>query len=121
MRKLLLVCLALTLAGSAACDKATAPTPVIAGSWSGSGSGISVNMALTQAGQSVSGNGSMSGETGALAVTVSGSFNNPNFSLTIRAEGYQEMNFAGTLSGNSATGVLNGSGFNQVGMTMTRK
>jgi hypothetical protein len=121
MRAFLSALLALTVAGSAACDKATSPTPVMAGNWSGSGGGISMNLSLSQSGQAVTGNGSMSGGSGAIAVTVSGNFNNPNFSLTIAASGYEDLNFAGTLSGNSATGVMNGSGFNQVGMTMTRK
>jgi hypothetical protein len=41
----------------------------------------------------------MSGGTGAIAVTVSGNFNNPNFSFTVAASGYEDLNFAGSLSG----------------------
>jgi hypothetical protein len=82
---------------------------------------MSMNLSLSQTGQSVTGNGSMSSSGGAVAVSVSGHFANPSFSLTLSAPGYEDSNFSGTLSGNSITGILNGSGFNQVGMTLTRQ
>lgn len=109
--------LCLTIIG---CDKATEPTPVITGSWSGSGGGISMNLSLSQSAGSVTGNGSMSSSGGAIALTTTGTFTNPNFSLTLKSPGYEDVNFSGTVSGNSMTGVMNGSGFNQVGMTLTR-
>jgi hypothetical protein len=121
MRTFFRALLAATLVGVAGCDKATEPTPVITGTWSGSGGGISAMMTLTQSGSAVTGNGSMSGSGGAAALTISGSFTNPNFSLTVSSPGFENFNFSGTLSGNSMTGVLNGSGFNQAGMTMTRQ
>jgi hypothetical protein len=121
MRKLFLLMLTMAVVTVSSCGDPAAPEPTMAGTWTGSGGGISVNLSLTQAEHSVSGNGSMSGGSGALALTATGSFTNPNFSLTISAPGYEDMNFAGTLAGNSATGVINGSGFNQVGMTLTRK
>jgi hypothetical protein len=104
----------------AGCDKSTAPEPVISGSWSGSGGGMSVNLSLTQTGTSVAGNGSLSGSGGAVSLTATGTFTNPNFSLTLKSPGYEDVNFSGTLNGNSMTGIMNGSGFNQVGMTLTR-
>jgi hypothetical protein len=115
-----LVCVTLGFIVLSGCDKATEPTPVITGSWSGSGGGISINLSLSQSGTSVTGNGSMSSSGGAIALTTTGTFTNPNFSLTLRAQGYEDVNFSGTVSGNSMTGVMNGSGFNQVGMTLSR-
>jgi hypothetical protein len=120
MRTFFLAVLSAALLGAGGCDKSTEPVPVISGSWSGSASGVSVTLSLTQSGESVSGNGSMSGPSGAAALGVTGTFSNPNFSLTVSSPGYEDFNFAGTLSGNSMTGVINGSGFNEVGMTMTR-
>jgi hypothetical protein len=115
------IAFALSLVLLVSCDKSTKPKPSIAGTWSGSGGGISMTVALTQTATVVSGNGSMSGSGGALALTAQGTFSEPNFSLTMSATGYQPYNFAGTLNGNSMTGVMNGSGFNQVGMTLTRQ
>jgi hypothetical protein len=121
MRRLFMSLLALSLSFAIGCGDATEPTPTITGSWSGSGGGISVTLSLTQSGQSVTGNGSLSGAGGAAALVATGNFTNPSFSLTLSAQGYEDSNFAGTMSGNSLTGVINGSGFNQVGMTLTRK
>lgn len=121
MRRLFVVVFSMAVLTAGGCRDSTAPEPTIAGAWSGSGGGISMSMSLTESAHAVTGNGSMSGPDGALAMTVTGTFTNPNFSLTVTAQGYENMNFAGTLSGNSATGVMNGSGFNQVGMTLTRK
>lgn len=121
MRKALQLALSLAVFAIAACGDPASPEPTMAGSWSGSGGGITMSLTLSQNGTAVSGNGSMSGSGGAAALTVTGSFASPNFSLTVSAQGYENFNYAGTLSGNSATGVLNGSGFNQAGMTLTRK
>ena len=119
MRKILMLVAVLAFAG--ACDKTTEPAPTVTGAWSGSGGGITMSLSLTQAGQAVTGTGSMSSSGGAVAVSANGNFSNPSLSVTLSAAGYEDSNFAGTLSGNTMTGILNGSGFNQVGMTLTRK
>jgi hypothetical protein len=116
MRRHFLAVLSAAIVSDGGCDKATEPVPVISGSWSGSGGGVNVALSLTQSSQSVSGNGSMSGPSGAAALSVTGSFTNPNFSLTVSSPGDVNFNSAGTLSENSMTGVVSGSGFNHVGM-----
>ncbi len=53
---------------------------------------------------------------------VTGSHNYPNVNLTIRASGYQDIILTGTLSGagTTITARLNGSGFTNDALTLTR-
>jgi hypothetical protein len=78
-----------------------------------------VTLTLQQAGTQVTGNGSLVGSNGSAALTVTGSFSAPNMSLTITSPGFESITYAGTVTGNTMTGTMNGSGFVNVAMTMT--
>ena len=49
---------------------------------------------------------------------VSGTYADPNVSLTLVAQGYQPLSFTGTRAGGQIAGTLNGSGFNSVPITL---
>ena len=101
----------------------TPPTPVLTGSWLGSGGGYVVKLTLTQSAQSVTGTGSIDGVGSTLPLTAHGTFNNPSFTLTISSQGFSDFAFAGSLDGkgNAMAGEMNGGGFNHVAITMNRQ
>jgi len=85
---------------------------------------MSFSVTLAQSGSTVTGSGQASGPGGAVALTVSnGTFAPPAVSLTLNAQGYQPMNFSGTQSQaqNQIIGSLNGSGFQNDVLVLTRQ
>lgn len=116
MRILALLTLTLALA-FAGCSDSTAPArSALAGNWVGSTMGAAtestLNVTISERDQRVSGNGNLVTGNNSLAVTVEGTYVHPRLSLTIRAAGYNEMDYTAELvSGNSITGHLRGSGF----------
>ncbi len=83
----------------------------LTGAWSGSGSGLTMSLALTESGSQFSGTGYMSGG-GSLACSVAGTYVEPNISMTIHVTGYEDSNFTGRFSdANTISGKMNGSGF----------
>jgi hypothetical protein len=103
----------------------TEPKPTIAGTWTGNvitaNSSSSVTLTLQQSGTSLTGNGAWIGTTGTAALTVSGTFTAPSMSLTIGSPVYDPINFPGTISGRMMTGTMNGSGFVNTSVTLTRQ
>jgi hypothetical protein len=121
-RALALLALPLLLACS---DNGSEPDsrPNVTGTWSGSvgtGTGTMTLTHNTSTGQ-ITGNGSISAGVAALAITVQGTYARPTVSLTVSSPGYEPFNFTGTHSGNSITGVINGSGFVNTGVTLTKQ
>lgn len=109
--------------GMWACSDSLGPESPINGTWTGSPPGGTVTLTLTEAtGGSVSGSGNVSGSSGAAAVTVTGTHTGASVSLTLSAQGFQPTNFTGTVQsdGLSMIGTLNGSGFQNAGLTLTR-
>jgi hypothetical protein len=109
-----------------ACGGSTEPKPLtVAGTWHGqSNTGstpFTATLTLAQTGTVVTGNGNLSSAGFSAALTVSGTFVEPNLSVTIVAQGYQNMNFTAPLTGESMIGTLNGSGFNNVGLHLVRQ
>jgi hypothetical protein len=106
-----------------ACDRGTAPLPTLTGNWFGSGGGYVMDLSLTHSGQNVSGDGTLAGVTRTLSVNASGTFSHPTFALTMSGTTFTDFTFEGTLDskGTTMTGAMNGSGFNDVEMILTRR
>ncbi|MDO8500451.1 MAG: hypothetical protein Q7S20_01250 [Gemmatimonadaceae bacterium] len=109
----------------AACssEKVTEPKLTVAGNWSGTftpgASSVSLSLLLTENAGQVTGNGTISGET-STALTVTGTFVAPNVSLTLSPPGFEPMNYAAFVKEASMSGALNGSGFFNQGVTLSR-
>ena len=87
----------------------------------GSTTQLALHLTLSESGSNVTGTGSIIGDTTAVAVTIAGTFVAPTVSLTLSAVGYQPTNYSGPLSGNIITGTLNGSGFTNYSVSVTRQ
>lgn len=79
-----------------------------------------MSLTLSQTGTSVSGTGSISGGGNTIPLTASGTYVAPDLSLTLSSDGFQPTSYTGSLSHGTITGTLNGSGFNNASMTLTR-
>ena len=125
MRKLLLGALmAITLACGGG-DGNGPSTPEAEGQWNGpintsSGSG---NLALTlnDASGNITGTGTLTFPGDAIALTVTGNYAPPDISLQMTSPGFEPMNLSGTLGDTQIQGVLNGSGFVNIAVTLTRQ
>jgi hypothetical protein len=70
----------------------------------------------------IDGSGSLAGSSAAVALTITGTHVHPDVTLTMKATSYQDMNFSGKFSGdNSIVGSLNGSGFVNESLTLSRR
>lgn len=99
----------------------TGPELTVTGVWSGAMSDGTANLTLTQSGSNITGSGSLSGPGGTEAVTVTGSFAKPNVSLTLTAAGFSPINYSAELNKNRLVGEMNGSGFSNLAVTLTRQ
>lgn len=112
--------------GALACGGGTpaAPVTTVDGTWNGNAGGYQVSLGLTQTDTTVTGTGIMAGNTGVVQLDVQGTFHTPDVSLTLTASGFAEqVLFTGKLSATAPqiTGQLNGSGFNQLSITLNKK
>ncbi|HEX7019106.1 MAG TPA: hypothetical protein VF159_03795 [Gemmatimonadaceae bacterium] len=127
MRRFLSVMvLAGTLGSAFACGGGgpAAPVTTLDGTWNGKVGSDQVSLGLTQADTVVTGTGVLAGNTGLVQVDVTGSFHAPNFNLTFTAQGFNEViAYTGQLSTTAPqmVGQLNGSGFTQASLTLTKK
>jgi len=125
-RFLALTVLAGALAFVAACGGGSpaAPVTTLDGTWNGKVGSDQVSLGLTQTDTLVTGTGVLAGNTGLVQVDVTGGFQAPNFNLTLTAQGFSEVIvFTGQLSTTAPqmVGQLNGSGFTQANLTLTKK
>jgi hypothetical protein len=122
----LLVGLMLCLAGCGGGDGSTEPDePQVEGQWNGPintdvGSG-SLALTLTEGDGTVSGTGTLSVTGDALALTVTGTYVPPNVSLQMTSQGFEPMNLSGEVAEEEIDGTLNGSGFVNIAVTLTRQ
>jgi hypothetical protein len=114
---------ALTLA----CSDSFGPQSALNGTWTGSASdgsatSISATLTLIESKGTISGSGNLSGTGGAAAITVTGTHTGANVSLTLSIAGFQPANFTGAVEvgGLRMNGTLNGSGFQNFVLTLTR-
>jgi hypothetical protein len=123
MRRLVTLAVLIGLA-SCGSDKATGPSVPgdVNGVWTGVSAGTTVNLTLATQGTNVTGSGQISQGTTSVALTItSGTYVAPNLSLTVSAQGFQAVNLAGVRSNNTITGTLNGSGFSNQALTLTKQ
>lgn len=95
-------------------------TPALAGTWTGSLSGASLTMTLVEANGIVNGNGTYAAGSMSLSLTFSSAYTSPTVALTAAAQGYAPMSITGTLSGSRITGTVNGSGYVNTAVTLTK-
>lgn len=86
-------------------------SPDVTGYWAGSAGNVSLNLTLTQTGQSVTGNGVLVINSSQFGLAASGSMIGANLDLTLASPGYQSAGYSGTLSGKTLDGSLIASGF----------
>ena len=122
----LMVALMLLAAGCGGGDSSTEPDdPEVEGQWNGpintdGGSG-SLALTLTETDGTVSGTGTLSVTGDALALTVTGTYAAPNVSLQMTSQGFEPMNLSGEVTDEEIDGTLNGSGFVNIAVTLTRQ
>jgi hypothetical protein len=114
------------LVGLVACSSsnnvASTPTITTAGSWTGSTSGETFDLVLTQTNGSVAGSGSLLSPVAAtIPLSVTGAYVAPTASLTFSSTGFKSINFTGTVVATTMTGILNGSGFTNAAITFTKQ
>ena len=123
MRRIVIL---LATLGLIACggDASTAPNASLnpTGTWRGTSNGYTLSLTLVQTGSTVTGSGQLTGSIGSLAITTSGTFVAPNVSLTLNTQGYLPMNYAGPMAnGSTINGTLNGSGFTNVTIPLSKQ
>ena len=125
MRKLLMCAIMAITSACGGGDGNGPSTPEAEGQWNGpintsSGSG---NLALTlnDASGNITGTGTLTVPGDAIALTVTGNYAPPNISLQMTSPGFSPMVLAGTVDDEHIDGVLNGSGFVNIAVTLTRQ
>ena len=118
MRRLLAVAVTLFALG---CGDSTGPELTVTGVWSGALSNSTVTLTLTQDGADITGAGAINGPGGTAAVTVDGIFAEPNVTLTLTAVGFSPINYSAELDRERMVGEMNGSGFSDLAVTLTRQ
>lgn len=120
---LLILTLFLTACGDKGpTEPKTPPPPSASGAWQGTSGGLVMTLTLSETQQAVSGSGNLTFGSNALAVTVQGTHAHPSVGLTLRASGYEDINFQGSFTdSNTMSGTLNGSGFSNQSFTLRRQ
>jgi hypothetical protein len=110
----------------AACGGDSGPNPIdvqgaYVGTIQGSGSPGQLQLTLVETSGTVTGSGSLSGVSGAVALTVTGNYTEPNVSLGLHAQGFEDINITGSVTTTKITGSANGSGFQNGVVDLTRQ
>jgi hypothetical protein len=109
---------ALAAAGVLACGSdSNKPTPIEA---DGSVLGT-LSMTLTETSGTVTGNGNISSPSLAEAINVNGTYTEPNLSVSLTSQCCNPINLTATVGETTMTGTLNGSGFINATITLTRQ
>ncbi len=104
-------------------DAPTAPRANLSGSWEGfvMRIGAIMEVTLTDSDGAVTGDGHTTGYLSPVPLTVEGTFEAPNFSLTFTSEGFLPFVFEGTATPSRMTGKLNGSGFEHASLVLNKR
>ena len=125
MRKFLLSALLATTLACGGGDGNGPSTPEAEGQWDGpintnEGSGT-LSLTLNDASGNITGTGTLTVPGDAYALTITGNYAPPNISLQMTSPGFEPMVLAGTVDDDGIQGVLNGSGFVNIAVTLTRQ
>lgn len=99
----------------------------VSGSWSGpvtDNGGLDIGtmvLTLTETNGTVSGNGTIGNNAVTGAVSAAGTYVVPTVSLALSTPGFEDINLRATVSRATMTGTLNGSGFRNTPITLTRQ
>lgn len=124
MRYLLI---AVLLLGACGGDDNTGPARIeVEGTWVGhfatsSGTQVTWSMTLIETNGAVTGSSTLVTAGESIAEQVTGNYVPPTVSLQFHSEGFSDSNLTGTVSQTQLSGTLNGSGFNNVAVTLTRQ
>lgn len=94
------------------------------GSWSGSftvAEPITLSLTLVETTGNVTGNGTLVSPSASVALSVAGTYVPPALSVSVTAPGFNDLNLSATVGETSMTGTLNGSGFSNQAVTLTRQ
>lgn len=116
----------IVLLGLAACSGTTEPRAAMSGAWSGAISGQEVvKLSLVESGGTVTGNGTLTNSLGGvIAISVTGTFSNPAFSLNVASAGLAPFNFQGQYNPSvppQLVGTVSGSGFDGQQLVMNKQ
>ncbi len=96
-------------------------TVSIQGTWTGVTSGVNIRMTFAAGSEAVVGNGSFNGPGLVLPLTINGTRLGVDLNLTLSSPGFEATVFTGTIhSATSITGQLNGSGFVNAPVSLTK-
>jgi hypothetical protein len=109
------------------CDDSSGPARNdITGSWSGTGvvagQTFTLTLLLSENNNVVSGNGSLSlPGAGGFALAAAGTYVDPDFTITLSSQGFQDIAFSGEVNGDDIAGTFTGSGFLGEEVNLTRQ
>jgi hypothetical protein len=114
------------LAVAAGCSTSESIAPMSAtGNWVGTfsnfGTPTTLTVLLLDKTGTVTGNGTFALGTSTVPVNVSGTFVSPTLSVTVTSQGFANMNLTARVSSTSLDALLNGSGFLNQAITLTRQ
>jgi hypothetical protein len=126
MKRLAIVALIGLMACGNDSSAGVGPKATASGTWSGTmhGSdveGITLTMTIVESNGTVTGSANLGGTNVPKALTLTGTWAAPTLSVTLTEGGlHPPSNLTGTITGNTLTASLNGSGFTNDAITMTR-
>jgi len=128
LRVLVVACVLATLAACGDSGTTPPPPPTVTGTWTGffttaGGAPVDVSLLLTESSGQITGSGTFAvGSAGALAFNITGVHSFPSMSITMTSSGLNDANYAGTVdpAGTTINGTLNGSGFVNQSLTLTK-
>lgn len=121
MRKSLVLVLSL-LAASCGETATEVQVATMSGRWVGTTAGVTADVTLAETNTQITGSGSLTTPIGNVPVTVTGTNNHPNVSLTLRSTGRPDGNFTGTFTDdNSVTGTITVPGLGSANIVLRRQ
>lgn len=98
----------------------------LSGAWSGSSQGVTLELTLDEdSDDNLSGSGSLQAEQTVSVTVSSGNHSGDSFSTTLTSSGFEDITYSGTVDITEEEeveleGTLNGSGFNNFSIRLTR-
>lgn len=104
------------------CSDSTSPDDPVSGRWRGRDIqiGLSLDLVVARQGSAVNGSGTLVYGSTANAVTITGTWVSPNISLVLSSPGFQDTHYGGLLDADLIDGALNGSGFADIELVLSR-